>query len=301
MPIASSQALRLKSLGKPQSYQPMFEDRQPFDERMSVPLDLGSAMNAPVGMDPAQVKGPGFFDRIGAELNKPGVRAALLRSGIGTMTGGLGEGMKAADAFLNQRAQSELEQQRIGLQGRGLDIQKQGIDQTGAHYERSDTNEAARDAANAAYQGGQLGIQRGNQRLQWGMHTNPSGDARLRAQTEQMQWTTPSANAQLQEGGQMQRWTTPSADQRLQSDTSLGVARIGAGIGSKAKIATITSETPGKPAEDGWFSDSPAQAKTTTQTDVLPMPASKEQAVVGGVYATSKGPMRWNGQTFVAP
>jgi hypothetical protein len=297
--IATTQQQRLKSLANPRAYQPGMVDAPAIAD----PGSLAPTMMRAPDLTPGPIERPGLFDRIGMELDKPGVRAALLRSGMATFNGGLGEGMKAADAFLNQRAQNDLDQQRIGMQGRGLDIQQQGVAQTGAHYERSDTNEALRDAANATYQGGQLAIQRGNQRLQWGMHTEPSGDARLRAQTDMAQWTTPSANAQLQENGQMTRWGTPSADQRLQSDTSLGVARIGAGIGSRARIATITNETPAEPASNGFFGigASDAVPKTTTQTDVLPMPASQDQAVVGAVYATSKGPMRWTGQTFVAP
>lgn len=207
--------------------------------------DGGAALHA-AASPPTLTKSNGLFDRIGDFLHSDEGRAALLRSGAATLTGGLGAGINAGAGFVDQRrkeraasAQDATENAfrekqlnntyNLGL-GR-LDIDAANSDETGRHNRAGEGNDQYRVQADLY------------------KHNNPSGDTRLRAAEDRFQHLTPSGDTVTTQGGENYRHDNASADNTQDNQTQLMRDRL-------AHAPTISTHahyttTPEQYAKDG--------------------------------------------------
>lgn len=76
-----------------------------------------------------------IFDRLQDTINQPGMRAALLRSGAATLTGGLGAGIGTGAAYMDQQKAAAESARRYGIEAARSDwetrIRQQGVNQQG--------------------------------------------------------------------------------------------------------------------------------------------------------------------------
>jgi hypothetical protein len=125
-------------------------------------IDGPSMADVAAGLPQADIpQHHGILGSIGDKLHDPNFRAEALRFAMGAFKGGAAGGLEAATTFADQRRAQAEDQRRFdaetGLKGRGLDIQQQGTNQEGEHYQRSDANSRAGILSN--YQLGREGHQ----------------------------------------------------------------------------------------------------------------------------------------------
>ncbi len=221
--------------------------------------------------------GVNFFDRARNTLNAhPDLRAALMRSGGATLTGGLGAGVTAGAKFMDDRRSDDIASR---LKMRGLDISQQQADQTG-DYQAGQLDIAAvksatdiareREAARHNRQGEVLTAD--------GHRVQMRGQDVTRADTMDTNATSERNNV---------RSTDAS---RYGSDRSLEGTRYGADARSFDTGQTIAAGIGSKTAP-------PAAAAK----GALPLPATEGDLEDGKYYRTANGVKQWSasqGQFF---
>lgn len=245
------------------SFMPMSDD----DRFRFLGFDAGpmlkSAGAIPVAKLPKIYK-PGFGgavdragDNIGHFLKSDQGRAALLRSGAATFDGGLGAGVKAGADYVTGRQDAAAKQEQLdtenALRERGLDIQKLSDEQ---RYQLglmgvSNQSDALRETSRHN-RAGEL-IDANGQRVNlYGI--DKQAETSRRGQDVSLM-ANEQDNATARRGQDIGRETSMYGD-NLQYLGQVGGA---AGIGSKnGPMREIETKIPGKPAIDGWFSDTPA-------------------------------------------
>lgn len=262
-------------------------DANPFELAPPVLADMSAVTRiAPRAMDKPGLAGIG--QRFGDWLHAPGTAATLLRSGAVTMRDGLGAGIMAGAGYADQQksmaaqaAQRDFDNQMAILRQQ---VDQQQADQSGDYQRGQLTNDALRLAETGRSNRAREGIDANGQRIQlYGIDTS--------ATTQRRGQDVDRANTL---DGLTQRERESQRDdgtRRYGIDTGAYTAgqELAAGIGSKAMVKT-TTETPGKPASNGWFGwgATPATPKTTTETMGPPASAQPTGGLRVGMVVDGK-------------
>jgi hypothetical protein len=252
---------------------------------------------APGGGEKAK-KG-GIFSRIGDFIGSDEGRGALLRGSAALLDGGsVGEGIQAGANFVDARRKERigLEQadREFGQRDRGLDIQQQGVDQSGLYQAgvlENSSNQNLIRIMSEERAGREFAARQG---LDW---------AKLSLQERSIIGNLAMRN--LEEEGRQFRHGTVSAntaytqDQTNQrTDKTIG-ARSDSGLGTVTESTKqVAEESPGLFSRLFGGEGTPGTPARSTKMKVNPLPSDPSQATVGAVYATRDGPARWNGRTF---
>lgn len=286
-----------------------------FDAQMSMrapvelPDSLGPVTSAPaeLSLPTPELRGGSVWDRIGAELKKPGMGAALLRGAGASFRGeGLGGAIGAATGYMDQREQRD--------------------------YARD--YQGARDQVNDAFRERQLDQVDQGQAITFGLGTGRLEEARRSSEAAtKLKWADLSLDQQklmqdrwkhmtglqvdrekialgyTQETGRNTRHGTVSASTAYSTDATNYRHFNPAPKAPEAGYTETREETPAKPAVNHWFGpDEPARPKTVTTTRTpagigskgagalpAPAPANAAQRVSGRIYSTPTGFYTWTG------
>ena len=232
------------------------------------------AQRASLATGIANAKNPSLWDRIGAELHKPGVAAALFRGGAETLRNGFGSGLATMGGYMDDQkgiaakaqqqdfnnslalGDAELarvrQQQANDLGWAGVANQASAIDETGRHNRAGESIDAngqriqlhGIDTQAATAQRGQtLDYTLGQQRV---------------AQDDVNSQRTYGANIYGTNVGYMADAAKTSA----------------AGIASKAAAIPYTETKTKTPARSPWFGDATPASETTTHIPMVVAPAA---------------------------
>jgi hypothetical protein len=241
----------------------------------------------------------GFLQKLGDALKEPGMSGALLRSAGATLNGGLGAGIAAGADYMDQFHRRQDAQDQLGItnaqKDRGLDIQQQDANQTGAYQRGQLDNTLLNHLITAQHNQNTEGLTNQGQQLEHGdrqarLQYDAGNDAANRSVSlanNQLNNTTSAANNERSTGASIY-------------GSNLGYLKPPAGIGSKTTTTTVDK---GVPASSGFFGlgASPGTPKTTTAVETMtpmsmpaiPMPPAATTAAVpppGAVAALKANP-----------
>lgn len=220
--------------------------------RAAMPTASIAPTNVPI--DPslmAPVRRPGIMDRIGATLDQPGMRAALLRAGAATIDGGIGAGIATGAQFLDQRRAQDIDQQQFAA---NQAQRQQQIDQTGDYQQgildnqsfRSEVDLAELEEARRAKMAGERLTQR--QQDLTAADNAASRDVTMRGQDI-------GERNNIRSNSQSDTNSRRSYDASIYG-TDAGVFNAGqraAGIGSKGAKMTVTRKPTPERTEGGFM------------------------------------------------
>lgn len=252
----------------------IFNPANPMAQSAQATAPEMDAQRAALSAGIANSTNPSLWDRIGAELHKPGVAAALFRGGAETLRNGFGSGLAAMAGYMD-------DQRALATRG-----QQQAFD-----------NDLATRAANLA----DLRQQQAND-LEWAGVTNQAmgldetarhnraGEA-IDANGQRIQLHGIDTQAATAQRGQTLDYSL--GQQRVAQDdvnsqrsyganiygTNVGYAAdmaktAAAGIGSKASAIPYTETKTKTPARNPWFGDATPATETTTHVPMVVAPAA---------------------------
>lgn len=222
----------------------------------------------------ANARSPSLWDRIGAELDKPGVAAALFRGGAETLRNGFGSGLATMAGYMdNQKGIAAHQQQQTfdnELATRAADLadlrqqQANDLGWAGVANQATSLDETARH--NRAGEA----LDANGQRIQ--LHgINTQAATTQRGQTldyalGQQRVAQDDVNSQRSYGANIYGTNVGYA-----ADMAKAAA---AGIGSKAGAVPYTETKTKTPAKKPWFGDATPATETTTHIPMVVAPSA---------------------------
>lgn len=232
------------------------------------------AQRAAIASGVANARAPSLWDRIGAELHKPGVAAALFRGGAETLRNGFGSGLAATAGYMDEqkalatRAQQQDFENELAARGADLaDLRQQQANDlgwAGVANQASSLDETARH--------------------------NRAGEA-LDANGQRIQIHGIDTQAETARRGQtldyslgQQRVAQDDTNSQRNYDANIYGTNVGylsdaarttaAGIGSKAGAIPYTETKTKTPAKKPWFGDATPATETTTHVPMVVAPTA---------------------------
>jgi hypothetical protein len=264
---------------------------------MSNPADFGA--DATQGINDAltanAAKPRGFLDRIGDFLHSDEGRAALLRSGAATLTGGLGAGVAAGADFMDrrrkERAVAASDEADRALRTRALD----------------DTRD---------YRMGELDLQ-DMQNHETARH-NRAGESNDRYGIDSATYRTEltdrgaTRRTQMEQGGANYRTHVTTGEQRYEHETPSGSTLASeAGANYRATLPgkpdygySETAETTDDPGSNGFFgigARPPLKKVTTTRTPIRPSQVQPADGTVQQITSDAEYAALPSGAKFRGP
>jgi hypothetical protein len=259
---------------------------------MGAPVPVGSldhiGMQGALNERPAWSHGEGLyksgiggvFQHLGDDINQPGMRAALLRSGAATLTGGLGAGIEAGAGYMDHQKQLVAAQHDHAINQAFETRKLDQVDNAEANkfgLGVGDLREkAAHDRATETVDGRKVAVTADGQRLTYDAtmagHAVTEHGIDVGAETSR---ANTADNTYVAMRGQNMSQDTSKYTADKASGTKITVANTArpAGIGSKANVAKVPS----------------AIAK-----QALPLPATKDEMTDGKYYSTAQGVKQWS-------
>lgn len=248
-----------------------------------------AAQRAIIAPGIANATSPSLWDRIGAELHKPGVAAALFRGGAATLRDGFGAGLATMGGYMdNQKATAAHAQQQsfdneLATRAANLaDLRQQQANDLG--WGGLAIQGAAQDETARHNRAGEL-IDVNGQRVQ--LHGIDTQAATARRGQDVSLATNAADNAQSDRNSQR------SYDSNVYG-TNVGymadaAKTAAAGIGSKAGAIPYTETKTKTPAKKPWFGDATPATETTTHIPMVVTP-SAGQAPANAIAALRANP-----------
>lgn len=261
---------------------PIYDPNEAFAVSAQPSAPEMDAQRSAIATGVANARTPNLWDRIGAELHKPGVAAALFRGGAETLRNGFGSGLAATAGYMDEQKALATRAQQQGfeneLAARGADLadlrqqQANDLGWAGVANQASSLDETARH--NRA---GEM-LDANGQRIQ--IHGIDTQAATTRRGQDVQVTTNAADNAQAERNSQR------NYDANVYG-TNVGymadAARTSAaGIGSKAGAIPYTETKTKTPARKPWFGEATPATETTTHVPMVVAPtaaAAPESAI----------------------